>query len=504
MGEIPLPATSERSLEKGEAKATKSIIREKRRRMFVKLPWGAVNGYAPISPDSNDPETQYQGMLARLLRELPKPREEALVGFAKFVDRFIDRFVLTQKLEGLTFEEYLAGNKSYNEQRKAQLREAWEALRGGRPTARQCSSIASFIKVENYPAFKHARWINSRSDAFKAYAACYFKPIENLVFSLPWFIKHTPVPDRPAKIVGLRKAGRRFFATDFKAFESHFTHQIMQACEIRLYERCLAYSTEGRFLSSALCGTRDPSWLNNHLKTRLGTRAQVRARRMSGDLVTSLGNGFTNLMLALYQAECKTGNWERSIEGYVEGDDGIFACSFEMDAAWYEDMGFTIVIEEHADPRRASFCGMVFDDSIIRDPRSFLLSFGWTSSFLGGGEKLHWSLLRAKALSVTYETPDCPVVAAMAHKALELTRGYLPRWVDDGYHERPRDEKHVRAPSPSPATRRLFAEMYGIDEGLQLQLEAAIRAGRLEEVSRLLPATPDSCRYSDLYVVIGT
>lgn len=492
-------------VDSGEAVVKKAQMREKRRRMFCELPACTVRGYAPICVDTNDPETQYQGLVARLLRPVPKARPLSLVSFARFVDRFITERVLTGKLEMLTFEEYLQGNKSYNEERKQQLREAFDALRGGRPTKAQCRAVSSFIKVENYPDYKHARWINSRSDKFKAYAACYLKPIENLVFSLPWFIKHTPVPERPEKISDLRQAGRRYFATDYTAFESHFVRDLMQACEIRLYERCLAHTTEGRFLSEALCGTNDPDWLNNHLKTRLGTEARLRARRMSGDLVTSLGNGFTNLMLALYHAERSCGSWEGNIDGFVEGDDGIFSCAFEMRKEFYEDMGFTIKIEEHTDPRRASFCGLVFeDDAIIRDPRTFLMSFGWTSSMLGAGWGIKMSLLRAKALSAAYETPDCPIVAEMARYALRYTRGVLPRWVSDGYHVLPRDESHVRDPRPSAGTRRLFAELYGIPEDQQLVIEAAIRAGDMRKVSVLLPAPAASATYEAAYVVVGT
>lgn len=39
--------------------------------------------------------------------------------------------------------------------------------------------------------------INSRSDAFKAFSGPFFKAIEKVVYEMPEFIKHTPVPDRP-------------------------------------------------------------------------------------------------------------------------------------------------------------------------------------------------------------------------------------------------------------------------------------------------------------------
>lgn len=478
--------------------------------MYRQLPWGRVPGYAPISADSNDPETQYTGMVGRLLRDTPVPEFSLLKEFKVFVKDFIEKYVLSEKVEPMTLEEYLAANKSYTESRKQELRDAFEALKGGRPTPKQIRRIESFIKTESYLEWKLARWINSRSDAFKAYAACYLKPIENLVFKMKWFIKHVPVPERPALIMGLVQAGLRYFSTDFTAFECHFKRYLMHACEVQLYRACLRWCTEGDFIIDALSGSATGDLkTNNHLRTRLGTACKLQARRMSGDLVTSLGNGFTNLMLALFCAYKTCGSWENHINGFVEGDDGIFACDFEMTSEFYKRMGFTIKIVEVDSPNRASFCGLVFaETAIIRDPRSFLMSFGWTSSFINAGEDIMMELLKAKALSCMYECGACPIVAMMAYCALKKCANHQARFILDGYHDAryaaAAEQTVLSRPEPTPATRRLFAELYDVPEDLQFRIEALIEADDLDAVASLLPAPEASARYEELYRVLGT
>ena len=136
----------------------------------------------------------------------------------------------------------------------------------------------------------------------------------------------------------------------------------------------------------------------------------------------------------------------------------------ELTAKAYEELGFTIKIEEVDNPCHASFCGMIFADSgeIIRDPRRFMMGFGWTQSFISGGPRLMDELLRAKALSTVYETPQCPIVGAFARYALQQTVGVSPRFVNDGYHEVPRDERHLPNVCPSADTRLLFEREFGV------------------------------------------
>lgn len=485
--EMPIPKPSIGAVETGKASLALPAVRRDRRRMFRKLKC-AVPDYAPLCLDTNDPETVGCAFRQRLLRQVPDPNPTLLQEFQAFVEEYVSHLPRARTLE---FEEWLEGT-SYNEQRKNQLRAAHDELRGGRPTRRQASHIDSFVKSESYPTYKHARMINSRSDAFKVFSGPMIKAVEQVVYELPEFIKHVPVPERPARVMSLFNPGCIYYATDFTAFESHFTPKLLDVCECALYRHVLAEDRNTPFLCETLMGP-------NRMRTRTGVHAVVRGRRMSGDMCTSLGNGFTNLMLAKFIVARKGG----TISGLVEGDDGIFASSVELTAEDYAQLGFTIKIERVSDPCKASFCGMIFAESgqIIRDPRKFLENFGWTGSFINAGPYIMDQLLRAKALSTLFETPHCPIVAVLAHHALKLTTGVVPRFVSDGFHE-PHDVRSVVPFAPTLETRVLFESLFNISIPVQLAAEAAIVAGDLDLLSSLVPAPQELANYARDYLLV--
>jgi hypothetical protein len=329
--------------------------------------------------------------------------------------------------------------------------------------------------------------INSRSDPFKAFAGPYISKCEEIVYSyFPEFIKHTPVSQRPEKILALKKAGRRYFATDFTAFESHFVPEVMACCENVLF----AHLLQNWEFADLICRTNAG---RNKMRTRSGVSATCKGRRMSGDLWTSLGNGFTNLMLARFIVSEKRG----TLEGFVEGDDGIFSTDVSITKEDYENLGFTIKIEEVDDPTTASFCGLVFAGSgeIIRDPRRFIQSFGWTQSFISGGEMVMKSLLLAKSLSSVYEAPQCPIVGAVARRGIIEAGNVVPLFETDGYHDALPDFD-VPAFSPSDDTRVLFFAKYGIPPEVQVDLERDIMRGELESFSKVVAPHRDLLEFS--------
>jgi hypothetical protein len=221
---------------------------------------------------------------------------------------------------------------------------------------------------------------------------------------------------------------------------------------------------------------------------------------MSGDMCTSLGNGLTNWLLAKYIVEEKKGG---RLLGFVEGDDGIFSADKLLTAEDYLPLGFTIEIDQVRDPCTASFCGMIFGETgdIIRCPFKFVSNFAWTQSFIHAGPRIMDELLRAKALSTLFETPQCPIIGAFAHYALGKTAHAHPRFVDDGYHRMP-ENIELDPFEPSPETRELFAEVYRIPVQLQLHIEAAVRRGDWELVSQLMSPSRDTVHYSARYLKI--
>lgn len=462
--------------------------RKGRRKMFRRLPFGYVPTYAPYCMDSNDPETIEDAFVSRVGNVPPQVGRAVYTRLAAFVRAQVQDLPRVD-ITKIDFESWLSSRQSYNEQRKQQIRTCYQELKGGEPTRKQCSSVKCFVKSESYPEAKHARMIMSRSDHFKAWAGPYVSAMEDIVYShCPEFIKHTPVPERPAKVRCLKRDGRIYYQTDFTKFESHFIRPAMDAIENVLYSHLLQ---DWSGLPTLLAANRG----QNKLSTRTGVHARILARRMSGDLWTSLGNGFTNLMLAKFIAHEKGG----SLEGFVEGDDGIFSSTVPLTADDYLRLGWTIKINEISDPCKGSFCGLIFGDSgqIIRDYRKFLENFGWTQSFINAGDKIMHQLLRAKALSTVYETPHCPIVGVLARIALEETKGVVPRFVDDGYHVPP-DSSELPDFAPTADTRCLFAEMFSISVADQLTVEEAISKRDMGRVAELLPSSNSSLESHDL------
>ena len=464
--------------------------RKDRRKMFRRLPYVSVPGYAPICLDTNDPFTVECGFKKRLLRVVPEVDHLLLKRFKAFVQDFCEKYI--PKVDPMSFEDWLAST-SYNDERKIELRGVYDELKGQRPTMKRSRKVDSFVKSESYQEYKHARMINSRCDEFKVYSGPCFKAIEKVVYELKYFIKHTPVADRPKFITALKKDGLRYFVTDYTSFEASFSVEFMRACECVLYTHCLG-EFHGDFIQGVLTGT-------NEMKTRSGVRARCKGRRMSGDTCTSLGNGFSNLMLALFFAS------EQGVElnGFVEGDDGIFATDGDFVADDYAKLGFIIKIQEVPDPCLASFCGLIFSDSeqIIRDPSRFIQKFGWTSSFIHGGDKLMKELLKAKALSALFECPHCPIVSPLARYGLGKVMTSKARHVYDGYHEKTPDDFEIPQFAPTTSTRVAFEKMFGITIDTQLSVEKAISEGDMMQVSQLLPASDHMLDFSLKYLEIA-
>jgi len=450
-------------------------------RNFRKLPWGSSNYAAPICPNRKDPHTIQQGFRKRIDGETLPFNRKRLRAFRQFVRRFIRKYLTPR--QPLSFEEWLAST-GYDDKRKEELRAAYNENKGTFPERKYAQKVKSHPKLESYEMYKFLRWINSRGDRFKVWSGPLFKTIEHELYQLHYFIKKVPVTERAQCIRGLKRASARYIQTDYTSFEKHFTADVMRACEFELYKYMLGpyiSRSELSYLLGILSGV-------NKLSTRSGCKGQTRARRMSGEMCTSLGNGFTNLMITLFLAEEKG----LEVDGFVEGDDGLFAIyNGILTTADYNGLGFDIKIIEGDDPCTMSFCGLIFgeDDQIIRSPAKFVQNFGWTSSFIHAGPKIMAELLRAKALSSVYETPHCPIIGAMARRALLKTRGVCPRFVHDGYHDFsriPRDESKLPEFCPTFGTRLLFEQKFGVPVHLQLDCEAAIQRDDIDFVASVV------------------
>lgn len=345
----------------------------------------------------------------------------------------------------------------------------------------------SFIKTEVLADFKMPRIINSRSDKFKVATGPIFKRIEERVFQSDYFIKHIPVQNRMDFLVKrLSLPGRRYVATDYSSFEAHMTPEILNICEFQLY----SYMTKNLPKKPRL------DFLS-HVRKALAGRStgvsklggfSIPGVRMSGDMCTSLGNGFTNLCLSFYLLTL----YGFKPDGVFEGDDGLLAvqsASGMLTKKEFESIGAIIKMEPSATVEEAGFCGLYaargsFDN--LCDVVDVLVKFGWTmSNAKAGGEKVIRQLLRAKAFSLAFEMPRCPILRELANYALRITADVAPKFEVNKYGELGWwDEQVLRgavltnlpADGVSNASRQFVHEKWGISPQVQVDYEQYLKS----------------------------
>lgn len=385
-----------------------------------------VEGLAQPHADPSDPNTAIAGSLYRFGREVDQtnfPRRK----FRRFVKRWCKKNLVPLDADSDTSFETWVVNTPYTLARKNELRMKYERLcdEHGKKLTAEHYAVKSFIKDECYPDFKHARAINSRTDEYKITVGPILQLISNKVFSLKWFIKKIPIKDRPNYIMNrVQREGKTIFTSDYTSFEAHFKKELKDDCEFVLYQYMTQFLPEAAIFMHNI---RFTGLLNTI--TFKSFKMFIEAKKMSGEMDTSLSNGFTNLMFMLFfcgESGCT------NICGCIEGDDGIFV--FDGVPPTEEEFfkyGLIIKVIVFAELNHASFCGMVFDmDDLtnVTDPISELVSFGWTTARYAKSKKsVHMCLLRAKALSLAYQYPACPILTKLAYKVCQLTASYDSR-----------------------------------------------------------------------------
>jgi hypothetical protein len=281
--------------------------------------------------------------------------------------------------------------------------------------------MLSFVKDEPHTTFKYPRVINSRSDIFKVYFAPILVNIERVLNKLVYFVKNIPVDERPDYLIRhLYRDGAWIFGTDFTSYEASFLKDLMEASELQLYDYMTSYLEQ------------HDEWFStvSHVLTGVNVCKfkefviSVIAKRMTGEMSTSCGNGFTNLM-AIKFCCMKAGTLDN--KEVVDGDDGIITGfgpkpSKEM----FAKLGLDIKIVEYPGVTLGSFCGMLMDPVErvnITDPIEVLLSAGWTTrEYRNSKERKLRRLLKCKGYSYLYQYTGCPIIDKLSRYILKITK----------------------------------------------------------------------------------
>jgi len=279
-----------------------------------------VNGVVVPMPATNDSNMLMNGIIKRVGLQTPavavfhkrRIREfvrlflrKNLKPLDKTLDYSVEHWLPQTNYNGKRCEELLAARKDLKEMTQYDLMNKFFGK-------------TEFLETDEKENLKLVRIINSRTDAFKVATGPYFHAIEQAVFKLDRYVKRVPVLDRLAFTKSrLEKEGYAYASTDWSSFEAHMTPEIIDMVEFQLYSYMLKNAPDRtrvlNLIRRALEG-------KQRCVSKLGMYS-ILGTRMSGDMCTSLGNGFTNMVLVLYLFDY----YHIPCDGVFEGDDGVVA-----------------------------------------------------------------------------------------------------------------------------------------------------------------------------------
>lgn len=388
--------------------------------------------------------------------------------------------------------------------------------------------VSCFIKNESYDKYKIPRAILARTDEFKCFVGPVFHMMQKFIFSMKnpqgkyEYIKNISFSER-AKYLS-EKFGDvigyvdrpdehlpRILITDFTSFEASFSKNFMEKCEFKLYEFFLNGFIEKDEIMIKLNKILGQNFLK--FSSYLAT---ITARRMSGEMNTSLGNGFSNNMMIKFSLYM---NGIEDFELIVEGDDSLTCYNGPMiTERYFKLLGFIIKMKFVTAINLGSFCGQIYDPLsfvVITDPIKFVLNFPWLNmKFKGVQDSYIMDLLRGKALCALYQYAGCPIVQEFVVRVLQITDGYNVQ-IDhsaDQYKQgiyREMLQHYGVDLRPRPVTlsvRLLMSEHFGISITDQLLMESIFMSMDLDTVvcpPLLSYCHPDCLDYFENYVRFG-
>lgn len=428
---------------------------------------GPISTIRPYAVDFDAPACMERGFAKRLACTNQVSRErlaqlQAIVRDMLKRYRPLPRMDLTEDL----IREWATGNHRYNRRKVEQLvRNGMDAYNGGikRDRILRCKG---FIKRELYSERKEPRIISSRSDYFKAMLGPYVRRIEEQVYQSEHFIKHLH-PAQVAERLGTLTRGAPFiYETDYSSFEGSFSAEILKKCEWKFLRYFLQNNPRiCSFAQSAVCNP-------NVIISKAG-HAISNGSRMSGELWTSLGNGFMNMcLMELIAKESGT-----HIHYLVEGDDGVIVSPRALDVTCVAELGFRLKLDVGRCANDVSFCGLaVHEGKLVPDIKNTLMKFGYDtarSSCQGLRPKRMAQRLRAFSLSLSALGEGIPVLQSIAHSCIHWTRHVRARRRDLDWWE---DQMgfYTLKPRISPISDSMREFVYhrvGIGPAAQLEIE---------------------------------
>jgi len=436
-------------------------------------------------PFCSDPHDNLNVLCGYLKRISPVQREitlQATEGLRYEVDSLFKNPKYQKHLQPLPRYEdnfgeltmqWILSNPNYNEARKKQLLIEAQRLNysGLRLTPRHYN-CKSFIKREFYEEDKYPRLINSRSDIFKILVGPYISLIEKQMYQMPFFVKHNTPKQLANKLQHFHKY-RYLLQTDYSSFESCFQLPYTEIVEIEMFKRLLINNP--LVLKVILnCYYHGPKPRVVKLKNK-EYEAYTTGSRLSGEMWTSLGNGFSNLINI--KTLCRKYNIK--MKGFVEGDDGLFSLSKNLiKQRDFEELGFNIKMKYETNIQNTSFCSLTYDkesNELLANPEQ-ISRLGWTcrSTYLNARITKVLGLLKAKAMSSYSQNPCTPILGPLCYRIIHDLPHIRENKID--IYEKFVNENTEFSYKPIPISARLiYAEIFHVSLEQQEICERIIR-----------------------------
>lgn len=433
--------------------------------------------YGPTSGTAfsvaHTPSNWKRGLLKRCAHQFHPHDVSMRSAFFAFVREELKKYPVLPVVSFEELQDEWLSNANYNLERKSHLRKCADEYFNGQVSPREMNSIKSFIKAEFYTELKEPRIINSRSDYFKAVVGPYIHYAEKFVYD-DHFIKHL----RPSQVVdrlnGLHKHGCIYYGTDYSSFEGSFDPELQRHVERALWDKLFANYPRVLSLIQSAYGT-------NHVFYRKKYHASFKGSRMSGDMWTSLANGFTNLMAAKFMSKVS----QADTRILVEGDDGFIASNRELDLSVLTKLGFKITKEVSTEPSDIEFCSLrVCKNTLIPDITRTLTHYGYIvdpalAHNLENGSKRAFKRLgdiyMSKAMSLLATSAGVPILQSLALQQMRVWSGHHLRSEYCDWWERNFFDLSNPAARPiDDEVREYVAQRFDIPVARQIEIEKAL------------------------------
>lgn len=413
-----------------------------------------------------------------------------------------------------TMEEWLESTK-YTSAMKQEILDEWNNNVVCPMQIAKQSYCNSFIKLEQYTEFKQPRIINGREMATIMTYANLIVAAEKTLYKHEWLVKKIAVTNRAGNLAeNFPTVTGHVIGSDFTSFECSISHTLLHLVEKRMLKhmfRNTGYEHQIDEYYHLVANTNTMVFKN--------MKASVFGKRMSGDRTTSFGTCL--IMIALFSFVFEYYGIEHVIR--VEGDDVVAWVDRLFPTHIFDLLGFSIKLDHYEQVNYASFCGLIFDESnnILTNPMKVILNTPWVDAKYTHSKRTKIKALqRAKALSILYQYPGCPVLGQYAAMILRSSEGVvhkntLDRAIASQYAHRtgqsyddfcryfnlfPGQSIIHATVTYRPTTmfgRVMIEEMFGMSVDEQLLLENNFATGFNESV---LDYPPDAVEFAQFYL----